>query len=141
MQDLLRVNALTRCGLNALFLLLSRGTPASYRCSLSLWIIRTNGRLLGGRRGPFGLCGVPRPRPRPDIKWYGKKADFSTTLLRNLSGGTSWFSQQTDEYLFNRLLLILQSGDTKLAQLVFYNSLLDQCYTHFYISQETSCLA
>ena len=55
--------------------------------------------------------------------------------------GTSWFSQQTDEYLFNWLSLILQSGDTKLAQLVRYNSLLDQCYTHFYISQETSCLA
>ena len=98
-QDLLRVNARTRCGLNALVLLcweLKRwayGTPASYRCSLSLWIIRTNGRLLGRRRGPLGLCGVPRPRPRPrpGIKWYGKKADFSTTLLKNLTGGTSRF--------------------------------------------------
>ena len=58
------------------------------------------------------------------LPWLARRL---ITIVEEPFWGTSWFSQQTDEYLFNWLLLILQSGDTKLAQLVFYNSLLDQC--------------
>ena len=55
-------------------------------------------------------------------------------VLKNLS------RELAGSLLFNWLLFILWSNVTKLAQLLFYNSLLNQGYTHFYISQETSCL-
>ena len=61
-------------------------------------------------------------------------------VLKNLSGELAGSRNKQTIILFNWLLFILWSNVTKLAQLLFYNSLLNQCYTHFYISQETSCL-
>ena len=55
--------------------------------------------------------------------------------------GTIWFSQQTDDYFVQLTPFhsLVQCHEV-ITQLLFYNSLLNQCYTHFYISQETSCL-
>ena len=56
--------------------------------------------------------------------------------------GTSWFSQQTDDYFFQLSAFhsLVQCHEVRPTPILQFSAL-NQCYAHFYISQETSCLA
>ena len=55
--------------------------------------------------------------------------------------GTSWFSQQTDDYFFqlSPFYSLVQCNEVSSTPILQFSEL-NECYVHFYISQETSCL-